>query len=363
MSKASSTGKMFAVLLTKHGGIDALEYRTDLEIPTPNANEVLIRVRAAGVNNTDINTRIGWYSKSVTKPTNELENQTLNITRDDASWSGKPITFPRIQGADCCGEIVEVGKNINRSRIGERVLVRPIQDVQDDDGFQCLTFGSECNGAFSQYTTCPSTEAYSIQSNMTDAELASFPCAYSTAENMIDRAQISENQTVLITGASGGVGSAAIQLAKRRNAKAITICSESKQALVKSLGADQVIGKGSSLIKTLGKNCVDTVLDLVAGNQFTELPEILRVGGRYIVAGAIAGPIVNFDIRTLYLKDLTFIGCTYQPRFVFENIIKYIESHEIKPMVSKTYPLHEIQQAQKDFMAKKFTGKLVLINH
>ena len=89
--------------------------------------------------------------------------------------------------------------------------------------------------------------------------------------------------------------------------------------------------------------------------------DVLKRGARYASSGAIAGPIVELDIRTLYLKDLTLIGCTFQERQVFENLIGYIERNEIKPLLAKSYPLSEIIDAQKDFLSKKYVGKLVLI--
>lgn len=356
--------QMSGVVLTGHGGLEVLEYRTDLKVPQPQPGEVLIRVGASGVNNTDINTRIGWYSKAVSGATNAGAADGFDsVDDDDASWSGIPLTFPRIQGADCCGEIVAVGEGVDPSRIGERVLVRNMQPAFDaEEPYRCITFGSECDGGFSQYAVSRARETYAVQSTLTDAELASFPCAYSTAENMIDRADVKAGETVVITGASGGVGSAAIQLAKRRGATIIAICGADKSEQVKALGADQVVSRGQSLVKTLGKDRVDVVIDLVAGEQWPELPDLLRFGGRYAVAGAIGGPLVEMDVRTLYLKDLTFFGCTYQPRHVFENLLRYIEAGEIKPVVSKTYPLSAIGEAQQAFMAKQFTGKLVLIN-
>ena len=353
---------MAGVVLTGHGGLEKLAYKTDLTVPMPNQGEVLIKVGASAVNNTDINTRIGWYSKGVVSQTNAgAEDGFDSANDDDASWSGAPLVFPRIQGADCCGEIVAVGEQVNLDRIGERVLVRPMQFPSTDSAaFNCITFGSECDGGFAQYAKVRADEAFAITSALSDGELASFPCAYSTAENMIDRADVNADDTVLITGASGGVGSAAIQLAKRRQARVIAVCSEDKMDTLRELGADEVISRQASLLDTLGSDSVDVVIDLVAGDQWSQLLDILRRGGRYAVAGAIAGPIVEMDVRTLYLKDLSFFGCTYQPRKVFENLIRYIERGEIKPLVAAEYPLQEIADAQQEFMAKRFIGKLVL---
>jgi NADPH:quinone reductase-like Zn-dependent oxidoreductase len=177
---------------------------------------------------------------------------------------------------------------------------------------------------------------------------------------MLHRASVGAER-VLITGASGGVGSAAIQLAKRRGATVIALASSSKFNEVLSIGADKVIDRNSDLLAELGEDSIDVIVDLVAGAQWPTFLKVLCRGGRYAVAGAIAGPIVELDIRTLYLKDLTFFGCTYQEPQIFQNVISYIESGEIKPLVAKTYALKDIKIAQQDFLAKKYTGKLVLI--
>ena len=340
---------MHAVILTGHGGMDKLEYKNNIDVPVPKKDEVLIRVKGAGVNNTDINTRIGWYSKS--------DDKNMN----DGSWSGNSLDFPIIQGADICGNIVAVGSQVNQSRIGERVIVRTMQTVPENQkNFSAWTVGSECNGGFAQYTSIRSSEAFVINSNWTDAEIASIPCAYSTAEGLLHRSQV-RKEKVFITGASGGVGSAAIQLAKLRNATVIAQCSSEKKDEVKKIGADKIVFRDSDLIEELGKNSVDVVIDLVAGSNWKQLLDILKPGGRYATSGAIAGPIVELDVRTLYLKDLTLYGCTHQPKEVFTNLIGYIERNEIRPLVAKTYPLQDIKKAQEDFLSKKYTGKLVLI--
>ena len=357
MSEIPNT--MSAVLTTGHGGFDVLEHRNDVQVPTPESDQVLIRVLGAGINNTDINTRTAWYSKSVRDETNSDDSKGLD---DDGSWSGNPLNFPIIQGADCCGEIVAVGGDIDIKRIGERVLVRTMQQYAVDyRPFECWTMGSECDGAFAQYMVAFSDESYKIESNWSDIELASIPCAYSTAENLLERSNVKNSEVVLITGASGGVGSAAIQLAKRRGAKVIAIASAEKINDVKKIGADTVIKRGESLNGVLEAESVDVVIDLVAGGQWAELLDVLKKGARYAAAGAIAGPIVELDIRTLYLKDLTLMGCTFQDGQVFKNLIGYIERNEIKPLVAKSYPLKDIVNAQKDFLSKKYTGKLVLI--
>ena len=354
--------KMHAVLLNGHGGFEMLEYSTEVPVPKPAPNEVLIQVVAAGINNTDINTRIGWYSKSVSEATNTGGAEGLgDVDNDDASWSGTPLTFPRIQGADVCGHVVAVGADVDANRIGERVLVRNmLRTYVDYRPYECWTIGSECDGGFAQFAVAPARETHAVNCDWTDAELASIPCAYSTAENMLHRSGVGAER-VLITGASGGVGSAAVQLAKRRGAMVIALSSASKTDEVMALGADRVIDRNADLVAELGEGSVDVVIDLVAGEQWPSFLDVLRRGGRYVTAGAIAGPLAEIDVRTLYLKDLTLFGCTFQEDEVFANLIGYIEAGEIRPVVAKTYPLSEIVTAQSDFLAKKHTGKLVLI--
>ncbi|MGH1541427.1 MAG: alcohol dehydrogenase family protein [Arenicella sp.] len=354
--------KMSGVYLTGHGGVEKLEYRDDIPTPSPGVGEVLIQVGAAGVNNTDINTRTAWYSKQVTGQTNEGGERGFDTASDDdGSWSGVALQFPIIQGADCCGSIVAVGEGVDSSRIGERVLVRTMQSIADgEDQFACLTLGSECNGGFAQYMVAASHHSLAVDCDWTDIELASIPCAYSTAEGMLDRAGVAQ-ETVLITGASGGVGSAAVQLSKRRGASVIAMSGAAKAKDVKALGADKVLDRDCDLVEVLGCESVDVVVDLVAGDNWPPLLEVLKRGGRYVTAGAIAGPIVELDVRTLYLKDLTFYGSTYQKDEIFENLIRYIEKNDIRPVVAKSYPLSDIVQAQKDFLSKQHTGKLVLV--
>jgi NADPH:quinone reductase-like Zn-dependent oxidoreductase len=354
---------MTAVYLTGHGGFEKLEYRDDVPVPTPGANEVVLRVGAAGVNNTDVNTRIGWYSKSVTSGTGAGGDQGYdeNVI-DDGGWAGEGLQFPRIQGADAAGTIVAVGSAVDSGRLGQRVLVRSMQTAGTrDDATALITMGSEMDGGFAQYCCVASSEAFEIQSNLTDVELASFPCAYSTAEGMLHRVGLADGETVLITGASGGVGSAAIQLAKRRGATVIAVASQSKWDDLSALGVDRLLDRDADVESALGKDSIDVVVDVVAGPTWPALLEVLRRQGRYVCAGAIAGPIVELDVRTLYLKDLTLLGSTYQPREVFENLVAYIERSEIVPIVAATYPLADIVRAQEDFLAKSFAGKLVLI--
>ncbi|MEL6247314.1 MAG: alcohol dehydrogenase family protein [Cyanobacteria bacterium J06627_15] len=339
---------MLGVWLTGHGGFEKLEVRKDIPVPQPGPQDVLIQVSAAGVNNTDINTRLAWYSKQ-------------DGASEDASWGGAPIQFPLIQGIDVCGRIVSVGDKVGSTRIGERVLIEPcLWEVQGKTLEQPWFLGSECNGGFAEYTVVAARHAHQIESKYSDTELASFPCSYSTAENLLTRASVSQGEQILVTGASGGVGSAVVQLAQARGAEVIAVTSSSKTQAMLDLGAYRAIARGGSLLHELGKNSVDGVIDLVAGDQWPELLEVLRPRGRYAVAGAVGGPLVELDVRTLYLKDLSFFGCTVLEPEVFPNLIKRIEREHIQPLAAHVFPLAQIVDAQKAFLAKQYVGKIVL---
>lgn len=358
--------RMDAVLLKGHGGFEQLEFRSDIPVPVPRAGEVLVQVAAASVNNTDINTRIGWYSRATTESiTLKAAGVGIATPSDDAresGWTGLPPSFPRIQGADACGRIVAAGSGVDTSRIGERVLIEPVFRIPgESDRYRAVYFGSECDGAFAQFTCVPAAHAYAISSSLSDAELASFPCAYAAAENMLMRSNLAAGETVLVTGASGSVGSAAVQLAKRRGATVLAIAAASKAAALFSLGASHVLRRDDSVLGTLGRERVDAVVDVVGGPRFGELLEVLRRGGRYAVAGAIAGPLVALDLRTLYLKDLHLLGCTVLDETVFKNLVGYIERNEIKPLIASVRPLSAIVEAQQEFLLKQHLGKIVLI--
>lgn len=353
--------RMHGVVLTGFGGPEQLQYREDLPLPLPRAGEVLIRVAASSVNNTDINTRVGWYSKTVDGPTQHADVG-FDAAGDAApSWGGAAMQFPRIQGADCCGHIVAVGAGVDTTRIGQRVLVRPVLRKAGGAPYYFDYFGSECDGAFAQYTRVAESAAMAVQSTLSDAELACLPCAYSTAENLLTRAKVRAGERVLITGASGGVGSAAVQLAHLRGAQVMAQADSSKHAALQSIGAQQTLARDADVAQALGKDSVAVVMDLVGGPAWPRLLEVLQRGGRYASAGAIAGPMVTLDLRTLYLKDLQLLGCTWQEDAVFDQLLAYVERGEFKPLLARTYDLRDIAQAQADFVAKRFVGKIALL--
>ncbi|MBI1383488.1 MAG: zinc-binding dehydrogenase [Rhizobiales bacterium] len=352
---------MMAVVTTGNGGYDRLSYRA-VPVPKPAPGEVLLEVLAAGVNNTEINTRIGWYSASVGADTADAaaaqEAEATAMT--DGGWNA-PTPFPFIQGTDCCGRVVAVAPGGDTSLIGRRALVRACMRARGFASMDNIWMGSDFDGAFAQYVKVPASEVFTLECDWSDAELGTIPCAYGTAENMLHRAGVRAGETVLVTGASGGVGSAVVQLAKRRGANVVAVAGQAKHADVRAIGADRVLDRTDDPLALLGNDTVDVVVDNVAGGGFGGLLAVLKRGGRYASSGAIAGPRVELDMRTFYLRDLTLIGCTAWDEPVFANLVGYIERGEIRPLLAKTFPLAKIADAQREFLAKAHVGKFVLI--
>lgn len=352
---------MQAIVTTGNGGYDQLVY-TKVAVPDIGQGEVLIKVLAAGVNNTEINTRLGWYSSSVDSSTNDTAKSITNHTvpTTDGGWN-KQTPFPLIQGTDCCGLVVKLAKDVDDRLLNRRVLIRPCIREHGFNSLDNLWMGSDFNGAFAQYVKIGVNEVFPVTCDWTDAELGTIPCAYGTSENMLHRVSLKAGETVLVTGASGGVGSATVQLSKRRGAKVIAIASKDKHAKISQLGADRLLDRPTDLIAALGEQSVDVVVDNVAGSGFASMLKLLKRGGRLVSSGAIAGPVVDFDMRDMYLKDITLTGTTAWDEVVFPNIISYIERAEIQPVLAKTFPLSSIAEAQKEFLLKKHVGKFVLI--
>jgi NADPH:quinone reductase-like Zn-dependent oxidoreductase len=423
------TGTMKAMVTLDEGGFEKLFY-TQLPIPQPLAGEVLIRVHAAGMNNTEINTRLGWYGsqvdggteatsdatetskKSQHKLNESISNQPSNKnprTPEAGGWRGE-TPFPFIQGTDCCGTIVAFGtkdplslsdqelKVLHQSPdhlpglklnaplpldyairlgktpeiqsdpgpgktnliIGQRVLIRPNIRVSGFDSLDAVWMGSDFNGAFAEFVRVPVSEVFPLESDWTDVDLASLPCAYGTAENLLIRAGVTKGQRILVTGASGGVGSAAVQLAKRRGAQVIAVAGKDKIPQVEALGTDRVIPRGANLLEALGDESVDGVIDTVGGEVPALALDLLTRGGSYATSGAIAGPIATIDLRQLYLKDLQLLGATGWHQDVFPNLISYVENNEIRPVIAKTYPLEQLAEGQREFLKKNHVGKFVV---
>lgn len=347
---------MKAVQLVGHGGLDQLVYREDVPTPRPGKGEVLLDVHACGMNNTDVWVREGAYGSE----TDAAEVSTWRRGRST-------LDFPRIQGTDAVGEIVEVGDDVDPARIGQRVMV-DFSIYNRPDGDESLAdidyIGHGRDGGYAEYEVVPSENAHEV-SNLTDAELATFCCAYLTAEQMLDRARLGKGERILVTGASGGVGSAILQLARVRGAVPYAVTSAGKEQALKDIGAEAVVLRDTDdLVAEVAKvvdGPVDVVADLVAGSMFNDLLRILRPEGRYSTAGAIGGPVVDLDLRTMYLKQLELHGSSQGTRTAFRRLVRYIEDGDIKPVLDRTFRLSDFHEAQRTFMSKTYIGKLVVV--
>lgn len=359
---------MKAMVLVGHGGLDKLVWHDDWPTPTPGAGEVLIRVKACGLNNTDINTRTSWYSKIVT---DGMTQEGGVDGFDDAagnsdSWSSQAIEFPRIQGADATGFIVAVGDGVSSTRIGQRVIVDPwiftASDWQKVD--HSMYFGSECDGGFAEFTTIPSENAVTIESDLSDAELATFSCALTTAENLVAKTHLQPGETVVIAGASGGVGSFATQLCRLRGARVIGIAAAAKHDQVMACGADMMIDRNvdnlSEAIREFSPDGIHVALDVVGGHVTPHLMDCLKQYGRYSTSGAISGPMINFDMRHLIYKDLQMTGATIVPPGTMSRLVRLIEQRHVMPNLAQSFPLKDLHQAQEAFMQKSHMGNIVV---
>ena len=359
---------MKAVVLTGHGGLDRLESHEDWPIPEPGPGEVRIRVAACGLNNTDINTRTAWYSQTVTDGITATGGQAGydDADADTGSWGNAKLRFPRIQGADATGYVCAVGAGVDPERIGERVLVDPWLSGAGGrtDASDARYFGSEADGGFAEYAVVPSTNALAVDTPLSDAELATFPCAYGTAENLIRRTGLLPGETVVIAGASGGVGSAALQLCRLRGARIVAVSSAGKADRLRKLGADAVVDRNAEDledgIRAAAGGETDAAIDVVGGSQFPALVNTLRRGGRYASAGALSGPVVAFDLRRLIYRDLQLRGATVVPAGTMQRIVGLIERGLLRPLLAGTFLLRELAGAQRAFLEKRHVGNLVV---
>lgn len=348
---------MTAAVLTGHGGPEMLEVRDDVEVPRPGAGEVLVAVAAAAVNNTDIWTREGAYGRP-----------------DDpdavAGWQGVPIEFPRIQGGDVCGRVVEIGADVDADLVGCRVLVDPARyDADDGDADEptlTAVMGSEYDGGFAQYVVVRASEAHDVTgSPLSDEQLACLPIAYGTATGMLERAGLRPKETVLVTGASGGVGLALVQLAHARGCRVVALTSGDSADEVCAAGADVAVARDEPGVAERVGEAADgplhVVADVVGGWVFDELVHQLTTGGRWVICGAVAGPVVELDLRTLYLNRRRLIGSTMHTPGQFRRLVDDARHGRIDPVVARTYQLDEIHDAQADLRAGGYVGKLVVL--
>lgn len=335
---------MAASVTTAHGGPEVIEYHTDWPRPVPGPDEVLVRVTAAAVNNTDLWSRLGAYGTAADPDA-------------VAGWRGVPLDFPLIQGGDIAGVAVEVGEDVPSSWIGRRVIVDPIATYED--GFPAEIVGSEVDGGFAGYHVSAAGRIHDVSgSPLTDEQLACLPIAYGTAMGMVERGACRAGERVLVTGASGGVGLAAVQILVGRGCRVVALTSAGKEDLVARYEPAAIVVRddlGNTEVPE-----VDAILDVVGGGDFAWTLDRLRTGGRLVIAGAIAGPVVDIDLRRLYLRNRRLIGSTMHTTDHFAALAELARQGVIEPLVADVFPLAEVPAAQERFTRKDFVGKLVV---
>jgi len=358
---------MRATLLTGHGGLEKLVYREDVPTPHPAAGEVLIRVGACGINNTDINLRTGWYDQTVDSELSEDLGLRGRAEAAAASWNRSEAGFPRIQGAAVAGTVAAVGEGVSADRVGERVLVDPcVRDPALPSRAQLVEYlGGDRDGGYAEFVVVPDLNAHVIASPLSDAELATFPCSYDTAEEMLERTHLARDETVVVTGAAGGVGTALIQLSLIRGARVVAIAGAGKEERLRSLGAHEFVPRESEDLQSaverlIGPRGADVVVDVVGGPMFDLLLKLLRRGGRYATAGAIAGPVTRIDLRDLIYKDLEMYGITNPTAATFARLVALVASGDLQPLLEEAFPLAELRSAQARLLKRSHVGKFVV---
>ncbi len=339
---------MLAVLLTRFGGPEVLELR-EVPAPEPGPGEVVVDVSAASVNNTDVWTRSGAYG-----------------TKEPGGWLG-PIDFPRIQGADVCGRVSRVGEGVDEAVVGRRVLVDPVlRYIEGPEPLVGAVLGSEADGGYAEQVLVRAERVHDVtDSPLDDEQLACLPISYGTATGMLERAKVQSGETVLVTGASGGVGLALVELAAARGLRVLALTSRNKADAVRAAGADVTIDRhegdvGERLADLLPAG-LDVVADVVAGGLVDTVMPHVRAGGRWVVAGAVAGPVIELDLRRLYLRSISLLGSTMHTPRQFEVLVGAANAAQVAPVVARTFPLEAVRTAHETFERREHVGKLVIL--
>ena len=341
---------MRAVRIKRHGGSEVLEL-AEVAVPALQAGEVLVQVSAVALNNTDLWTREGAYGRP-------------GSPGALSGWRG-PIDFPRIQGADVAGRVAAVGAGVEGALVGRRVVVDPaIYDGDGPDANPVGLMGSERDGGYAEYVTASAERVHDVtESPLTDDQIAALPTAYGTALGMIERGRLREAETVLVSGASGGVGLALVQIARARGARVLAISSGSKVNAVREAGAHEVIDRAedvSEQVRAAAPEGFDVALDVVAGELVGEGLPLLREGGRWVVAGALGGYAVTFDVRRLYLHNAQVIGSAMHTPAHFEQLVGLARRADVRPVIAAAFPLERAAQAQDELSRRAHVGKIVL---
>ncbi|KGX89759.1 zinc-binding dehydrogenase [Pontibacillus marinus] len=342
---------MKAVQVEGYGGLEQLQY-VEKDTPTPKEGEVLIEVKACGINNTEIWMREGAYG-----------------TGGKSGWRPEGVQFPRIPGSDITGKVVEAGSGVNEDIVGQDVVLFPFtssgekgeEHISEDMSF----IGSEYDGGYAEYVVWPAELCFPMPLS-TYPESAAFSVSGMTAWHMVEEAQIQEGETVMVTGANGGVGSLNVQIASQVfGAKVIAIVGDLKlEDKLKELGATHVLSYKSDQLKEeileANNGPIDAVLDVVGDALFNTSLQVLKKGGRFCTSGSAGGQKTELDFRTMYLKHITLIGSVLGTREEFKKLMDAVSEEKVKPIIDRTFPLEQARDAQSYFKEAGKMGKIIL---
>ncbi|WP_277811982.1 zinc-binding dehydrogenase [Chromohalobacter canadensis] len=360
---------MAAMLLTGHGDIDKLEYRQDVAIPRPAKGEVLVQVTATAKNNTDRKAREGLY------PTKDKGDTT------SFQIGGSPtLTFPRIQGADVAGHVVAVGEDVSEERIGQRGLLdfNIYADARPDINLTPDYYGHGADGGYAEYIAVPSAQFHTVDNpELADAELAAMGmCSYQTALHMLNAASVTAGENVLVTGASGGVGTALIRLCRIMGATPYALSQPDKAQALLDLGAEAVLDRTdmedfTEKVKALTQGApIDAVMDLVGGEMTDRFVDTMifdmtrrATYPRLSIAGASGGNLSEIMWTRIYLYQVQIFGVSHGTRDEAEQLVAWIRSGQLKPVLHAAFKLSELHDAERYFVNRNsnYLGKIVIV--
>ena len=340
---------MKAVRIYNHGSLDVLKYDS-LDEPTCNPDNLKIRIKASALNHLDI-----WVRNGI---------------------PGIDIPLPLTMGSDGSGEIVEIGENINQFKIGDKIVVQPgtfprdcnsVLDGKENYSHKYGILGETENGIQSEFVVLKADNIHLMPEHLSFEEAASMQLVFMTSYQMlIKRAKLKENEFVLIYGATSGVGSAAIQIAKDINAKIITtVGNKDKFNYAYNMGADYVLDHTkpyTSIIKDITKNKgVDVVFEHIGPITWDNSLKVLNKGGRLVTCGSTTGSTVSIDLRHLFSKQQTILGSTMADIDSFNSIMSKINNKIYKPFIDKVFSFKDVKKAHAYLEDRKQYGKIILV--